>query len=132
MDLAAGRVEQDPDCPHLFFDKFREDTLSDGSVIYPLLEVTDSALVGPYNPDPYYLNEAYVLARNPRVKLYALIEDCDGHDVVTGAYVGVPNLPGEKPVFNWVSRSVTAAAIEEAVKAEYFGVRVSVCKCSGS
>jgi len=73
-----------------------------------------------------------VLARNPRVKLYALIEDCDGHDVVTGAYVGVPNLPGEKPVFNWVSRSVTAAAIEEAVKAEYFGVRVSVCKCSGS
>lgn len=117
MDLAAGRIEQDPDCPHLFFDKCRADTLRDGSLIYPLLEVTGAGLVREYNPDTYYLNESYALANNTGVKFFPLIEDFEGNDVMNGMLVGVSLVPGERPSFDAVSREVTAAALESAINA---------------
>lgn len=115
VDLGAGRVEQDPFCPTLFFDKYNEEKLSDGSVIYPLLEVTSGATIKAYNPDTIYLNEGYVLARNPKIKFHALIEDCDGNDLVTGVRVGITVIPGERPVFKAASSVVSADAMERAV-----------------
>lgn len=113
-DLAAGRIEQDFDCPHLFIDKAREETLLSGDAIFPVLEVTVDGLVREYNPDEHFLNEAFALASNPRVKLFAHIEDIDGNDEVTGMRIGIPVTPGERPEFNRFSPKASAADIESA------------------
>ena len=113
MDLAAGRVRQDADCPALFHDLIHPRYLEDDGCLYPLIEVLPNGLVRAYNPDTY-LNEACVLAANPRMKCYPHIEDCDGHDFVTGIAVGIHYLPGEPPVFDKLAHAWRVDAIESA------------------
>lgn len=122
-DLAAGRIEPDFDCPYLFIDKFREEELLSGDAIFPVLEVTVDGAVREYNPDEHFLNEAYALASNPRVKLFAHIdEDMDGNDVVTGLRVGTTTVPGAFPVFDRFTPKSAAADIESAANIGSGGV----------
>lgn len=115
VDLAAGRIEPDFDCPHLFIDKSREEELLSGDIIFPVLEVTADGAVREYNPDEHFLNEAYALANNPRVKVFANIgEDMDGNDVVTGMRVGTTKVPGAYPVFDRFTPKSAAADVESA------------------
>ena len=113
MDLAAGRMRQDADCPALFHDLTCPRYLEDEGCLYPLIEVLTNGLVRAYNPDTY-VNEACVLAANPRIKCYPYIEDCDGHDFVTGMAVGIHYLPGERPVFDKLARAWRVDAIAAA------------------
>lgn len=111
MDLAAGRIEQDRECPYLFIDKYRKERLEGGELVYPMLEVTCDAGVRAYNPGDYLITEAYALAADPQIKLFPCIEDVEGNDIIVGMWAGVTDVSGERPVFGRVARELTAKAI---------------------
>lgn len=77
MDLAAGRIGQDSDCPYLFIDTLRPKKLLSGDTILPVLEVTVNGGVRDYNPDTVFLSEAFALSTDLRIKVFPHIEPSD-------------------------------------------------------
>lgn len=99
-DLIAGRVQQDIDCPYLFIDIEGADPTKDWA--YPVLkaDLWNGSIVN-YNPDPHFVNQAYALAENTRVKFYNVISECeDGNAFNNGYSVSVTNEAGKFPEFH--------------------------------
>lgn len=114
MDMAAGRIRQDSECPFLFHDLSRPLQMDGGARVFPVLEVTLFGIVRAYNPDPCFMNEAVVMEDDPQIMAYPNIEDFEGHDIVNGMVYGVRRTPGERPEFDKRSQPWTPDAPEIA------------------
>lgn len=114
QELLAGRLKQDDDCPYLFMDTTQKHGDVEGA--HPVLLAQSNGNLLPFNPDDYYMNQAFALADDPRVKFYVVIEDFEGNDFAVGYSTGVSMNPGELPEFREDALSQDKAGIMEAAR----------------
>lgn len=112
-ELLAGNLEQDQDCPTLFFDKLCTVECSDGIPFvskpsdkdakvlgYKVFQADEYGVVKAYNPDSFYMNSCYALAEDTRIKFYQVIKDFEGNDFPHGWSASVVTIAGRPPVFD--------------------------------
>ncbi|KXS54993.1 MAG: hypothetical protein AWU57_589 [Marinobacter sp. T13-3] len=96
-DMAALKVNQDADCPHLFID-YRRSRHEGSTHLYAMLKATDKGTVTDYNPDLFFRNQAYALASNQRVKVFSPIYN---NPILPRRLVaGVVTTAGDFPAFD--------------------------------
>jgi hypothetical protein len=123
-ELKAGRLRQDEDCPYLFMDMTQPHGGIEGA--FALLKADHLGELSDYNPDPHYVNQAFGLAEDNRIKFYTVIEDFEGNDFPVGYAVGVSRVPGQVPEFNLDSTVRNKEGILKIAKRHKSGHSMSI------
>ena len=112
-ELLAGNLEQDQDCPTLFFDKLKTMKSSNGVPLIPqapdherrvlgykVFQADEYGNVKGFNPDSFYMNSCYALAEDTRIKFYQVIKDFEGNDFPHGWSASIVTIAGRPPIFD--------------------------------
>lgn len=114
-ELRTGGLVQDPYFPMLFQDRRNPEALEDGALVWPMFHLTILGALERFNPGHYLPQQCLTLAEDPRIKLFVRIEDCEGHDFVTGAHVACMHKRQGLPFFPYECGRITSEAIKACV-----------------